>query len=120
MIKRGLLILFSIALLFACESGEEEVNKPKRLLEKSTFVSLMVDLHVLEAHFHRLYLRPQMYVASLDSSSRLLFDKYDVTKDEFNENLNYYSAMPDTIYTIYESALDTINQRVAKGNVINQ
>lgn len=110
--------LFSISLFFvllSCGRSEEKVVEEPTgdLLNHGEFISVIVDLQILQAHFHRLYIRPDLYATSLDSSSQLIFDEHDVTKEEFERTLSYYSSMTDSTYLIYEIALDSINQRIA-------
>ncbi len=105
--KKSLLII-AIGLL----SCEQEDQTPVDLIPKDDMIPLIVDLQLLEEHYHRLYSRPDVYYIALDSASGLIFEEYDVTKDQFEESLMHYSTNTDTIYSIYEAALDTVNFRI--------
>ena len=110
--KRGCLFILTICLLQSCteEAGKE---RDASVLTKPAFISLLVDLQIMEAHFHRLYIRPDLYAQSLDSSSAIIFTDHETSKDIFHVSLLYYSSYPDTMYAIYEIALDSVNQRIS-------
>ena len=71
-----------------------------------------MDLQILESHFQRQFARVDLYRESLDSSSVSIFDDHGITKADFVESLTYYSTQADTLFLIYEAALDTINIRL--------
>ncbi|MBN4072486.1 DUF4296 domain-containing protein [Crocinitomix catalasitica] len=110
-------ILLTVFLL-GC-SGDDRQPSPESVgvLSKPKLISLMVDLEILESHFHRLFMRPDKYARALDSSSVFIFEDHGTTKRELKRSLLYYSTIPDTMYSIYESALDSVNQRIARGSV---
>jgi hypothetical protein len=98
--------------LAACTEAEAP-TPPEDLISKEVLVPLIVDLEVLEQHFHRLYMRPDAYAGALDSSSFYVFESYGVTRDAFRNSINYYCQDADSLFVIFESALDTINLRVS-------
>mgnify|MGYP000476130093 CR=1 FL=1 len=85
---------------------------PEKLIPSEIIIPLIVDLQLLESHYQRTYIRPDLYKGALDSSSHLLFEEYNVTKADFDASFSYYASDRDTIYSIYEAALDTINFRI--------
>jgi len=99
------------ALLVSC-GGEEVDPRPADVLSKEEFIPVLVDLQILESHFQRQFARIDLYRQSLDSSSQLIFKDHGTTKADFVTSLNYYSGQPDTLFLIYEAALDTINIRL--------
>lgn len=85
------------------------MESPANLISSEKMIPLIVDLQILESHFQRTYNRPDLYKASLDSSSQLIFDKYQVTKSQYDSSYTYYANDLDAIYKIYEAALDSLN-----------
>ena len=81
-------------------------------IEKIDMIDLVVDVQILESHYHNLYQRENVYANALDSATFFIFEDHGVTKENFKENLDYYSLQPDTLFSIYEAALDTINNRI--------
>ncbi len=98
-------------LLISC-GGDKSTPVPENILTKEEFIPVLVDLQILESHFQRQFSRVDLYRESLDSSSRSVFEAHGITKADFEESLAYYSTLPDTLFLIYEAALDTINIRL--------
>jgi len=107
--------LFISVFAFAACTDEIPLRAPQRLIPSEKIIPIIVDLQVLESHYHRLYSIPAIYKDALDSSSNLIFQKYDVTKSDFDSSFSYYASDANVIYAIYEAALDSINFRANKG-----
>jgi hypothetical protein len=100
--------------LVACSGKEETViEKPENLLGKDTLIPIIVDLQVLESHYHRKYQQPDYYKDALDSASEFIFSNYSTSREIFEMSFDHYSVNMDSMYYIYEAALDTINLRVS-------
>lgn len=108
--KRVSLCLF-IFLLSACENATE-ADVPAILIKKDKLISVIVDLQILESHFQRQFSRVDLYRDALDSSSNLIYESHNITKNEFKESIDYYATYPDSLFIIYEAALDTISYRI--------
>jgi len=104
-------IFFSLVILSAC-AEDKDIKVPENLISSDKIIPIIVDLQVLESHYQRVYGRPDLYMAALDSSSNLIFQNYDVTKADFENSFAYYSSDLNVIYSIYEAALDSINFRI--------
>ena len=105
---RKYLIIFGIALV-ACE---QEQTVPDDLIARHNIIPLIVDIQIIEEHYHRLFAKPDLYIDALDSASQVIFEEHDVTKLQFNNSIDYYAENADTLFSIYEAALDTINFRI--------
>ena len=100
------LIIFCLVTFFAC--GEKETVNPS-LYPAGKFKLMMVDFHIAEAS---LTIGPSI----TDSASRVAYhtylsilDKHETDKEEFLENLDYYSARPDEFIPIMEEVIDSLN-----------
>ena len=111
--KLKFLIGLTIISLTSCESEWDIDNYVEPDIPREEFIPVLVDLHVIESHYHRLYSRPDIYKDALDSASQVIFDKHGVTREEYSTALEMYSYSSDTIYKIYEAALDTITIRIS-------
>ncbi|MDX1349502.1 MAG: DUF4296 domain-containing protein [Putridiphycobacter sp.] len=103
--------ILSLLMCLSCESDETTV-KPLNLIPKSTLIPLMIDLEIMEAYYEQVHKRPNIYKTTLDSASRTILRNYNVTSADLEASLEYYSAMPDSIYLLYEETLDSINSMV--------
>ncbi|MBL7897281.1 MAG: DUF4296 domain-containing protein [Crocinitomicaceae bacterium] len=99
--------------MFSCRAEESHVA-PSNLIPADKMISLIIDLQILETHYSRLFQQPQNYRTALDSASTFVFKKHLVTKPQFDSSFTYYSHESNTIYGIYEAALDSINFRLSQ------
>ena len=112
------LIISVLAVLMAC--GDEAPDPiPADVMEKEDMIPLIVDLQILESHFQRQFGRVDLFKSALDSSSESIFVDHGVDRVIYEKSLNFYSENPDTLYVIYEAALDTINFRLDRMNSID-
>ena len=106
------ILIGSIGLLFACANDQEPTGYVEPDMAREDFIPIMVDLHILESHYQRLYTRPNVYKESLDSASSYVFEKHGTTRETYLMTLNQFSYSSDTIFKIYEAAFDTITLRI--------
>jgi hypothetical protein len=109
--------VFSILILLSC-GQEEEYVIPNNVLQKEEIIPVIVDLQILESHFQRQFGRVDLFKDALDSSSQSIFDDYGITQEKYEESLQFYAETPDTLYVIYEAALDTVNLRLNQMNTV--
>jgi len=111
------LIISVLAVLMAC--GDEAPDPiPADVMEKEDMIPLIVDLQILESHFQRQFGRVDLFKSALDSSSESIFVDHGVDRVIYEKSLNFYAENPDTLYVIYEAALDTINFSLDRMNSI--
>jgi hypothetical protein len=104
------LILFLFS--FSCSNKQEGDNKPNVMLSKLELIDLIIDVQLLESQYHSLYQRPEVYANALDSSTYYIFKNHNTTKQIYKDNLLYWTNQPDSLYSIYEAALDSVNNRI--------
>ena len=83
-------------------------------MEKEELIPVIIDLQILESHFQRQFSRVDLYRDALDSSSAAIFKNRGISKATFSTSLDYYATIPDTLFVIYEAALDSIKFRMNK------
>jgi len=110
--------IVSLSILAACGNSTIE-KKPEAIMEKEEIIPIIVDLQILESHFQRQFSRVDLYRDALDSSSASVFKQHGVSKGEFSSSLDYYAGIPDTLFTIYEAALDSIKFRMNQRSTIS-
>ncbi len=103
-------ILFCL-LCLSCEE-KKEMTAPDDLIEKNKLISVIIELETLEAYYEQIHKRPVVYKDALDSSCALVLTDYGITKEQLEKSIDYYSFYPDSIFTLYESTLDSINTLV--------
>ncbi|MBN1650119.1 MAG: DUF4296 domain-containing protein [Bacteroidales bacterium] len=113
---RLLVSVLSLALFFfACKGKKEDLpDKPKILLSEEKMAEIISEVQLIEA-----YLNQIPYNKRGDNDSDyvyypLLFEKYKISKDDFLENLVYYSQNEEAITSIYDQAIIILNKIKAK------
>lgn len=102
-----LIILF--AFLFSCN------GKPDYLIEKDKLVPLLVELHLADAIFTSRGII-DIDIEEIDSASyyQTIFDKYNVTRVDFDSTMEYLTARPKKIDVIYEEVLNELSRMEAE------
>ncbi|MFK8039478.1 MAG: DUF4296 domain-containing protein [Crocinitomicaceae bacterium] len=110
---KQLLGIIVIMLLFGC-TEKTTSHVPDDLIPQKEFIALLIDLEIMEAYYEQVHKRPQLYKTTVDSASRLILAEKGISEKQLENTLEYYSSMPDTLYNLYEIALDSINSMVNK------
>jgi Domain of unknown function (DUF4296) len=90
------------------------MSAPENLVSHEKMIPVMIDLQVLESHYHQKFQRPAFYKDALDSASLIVFEKYDITKTQFQESFDYYSSDLSVMYLLMEATLDTVTVRLSE------
>jgi hypothetical protein len=105
---RWLVFIFSFLLILGC--GSQRGIKKKYLLDRNTFVDLLVDIHLAYAiqgssEYHEIARKYD----SIDVHS-IIFRKYDVEKAAFDSTMSYYTKKPEDLIKIYDEVIMRLNQ----------
>lgn len=87
-------------------------SPPDDLISHEKMIPLIIDLQVLESHYHKRYQRANLYKDALDSASYFVFEAHAVSKDQFKRSYEFYSKDINKLYLLLETTLDTVNNRV--------
>jgi len=94
----------------------EQVLPPPKLVPKPEMVTLLVQLHVLEARLENVRLSPDSARALFLSQQRELFWQHNITPDDsaFVRSYRYYATHDKDLDGIYAQVLDSLTARVKK------
>jgi hypothetical protein len=105
-----LLFLFS-----ACaEKKQEAIEVPEVLIAKDKMAEILSEVQLVEAYINQI---PYSKRGKSDTDYvyfPMLFEKYQISKTDFLENLAYYSTNEKTISSIYEKSIILLNKVKAK------
>ena len=108
----GLLPTLLLALP-ACQRPEEP-PQPADLLPKEKMISLLADLHVLEARVESSRLQADSARALYLSQEKELLWKRSVTDSAFQRSYRYYFIHGKDLDDIYKAVIDTLGHREHK------
>jgi hypothetical protein len=101
-IKSRLKYILLITLLvfsFACE------RKPEGVIDKKQLVPIMVDLHKVHSIVRSQTFTKIFYTTDSVKIYEPVFEKYGVTREQFEKSIQYYSAFPSEFDLIYEEVI---------------
>jgi len=109
-------LLAASALLLAVLGGcaiPEEVPPPAQLLPKEKMVSLLVQLHLLEARIEASRLSPDSARALFQSQKKALLRKNDVLEKDslLQRSYRYYAINNKAMDEIYKEVVDSLERR---------
>lgn len=108
-----LLYILTITILFAsCADDPTKVKIKKKAMEREKFVKILADIHMMDAITNQSgYFRKYEPEDSIDLYSSI-FDKYGVSKAEFDSTVSVYSKKPDLYLNLYDDVIFELNFRL--------
>lgn len=107
--KNGFFVIL-IMLVVGCTQKRTEI--PKEVLSHDQMVSLLIDIHILEAKVKKLYERMDTSALIYDHYEKMLFDEHGTNREQYELSLDYYIG--DNIHeykVIYEEVVDSLLAR---------
>lgn len=107
---RLLIFCFAILIFTSCKEEEKELS-PYPELSNEKFIKVYIELKTMEVHLQKKTPHHQMFKKWMKEASDSIFKKYNTDGPTFYGAYDYYMQDPLQLYSIFESALDTINLR---------
>jgi len=86
-------------------------RKEDYIIEKEKFVKVLAEIHIMDAVTNGPnYFRKYEPTDSVDLYS-FIFSKYDVSRENFDSTVAYYSRQPEVYMNIYDEVLLELNLR---------
>lgn len=102
-------------LLSACaEKKQEVIEVPKVLIEEEKMAEILSEVQLIEAYLNQIPYRKRGKSDSDYVYYPLLFEKYQISKTDFLDNLTYYSRDEEKISFIYDKSIILLNKLKAK------
>lgn len=109
--KKILFLLFT-ALILSCAEKKKEM--PAEVLPKDKFISVMVDMYLLESKFSHANLIDKPTYEKGVQEYETLFKKHGTNKKQVESSIDYYTHQPDQMREIQATILDSLNLRSVK------
>jgi len=105
---KTLFLFLGILFMISC-SGDPMNASIKNKIERETFVNILVDIHIMDAISNEsMYYRKFPSQDSVDLYSAI-FQKYDVSKAEFDSTVVAYTRQPGLYKAVYDDVLLKLN-----------
>lgn len=105
---------FAVIFTFSCSTELQSVSEPKNIISKDTFVMLLKDLTVLESHIQLKYPTIQQSHKTVNKSSKLIFEKYNIDTARFNSSMTYYVSKQKLMVEIQSQIIDSVNRELTE------
>jgi hypothetical protein len=108
---RKISLLFFLITLFSCyHENKEVISEPHKLLSKEQMVDILTDLQLSEGilTYRRIEKLPvKNYGESLYSK---VIEEHHLTREQLQENIDYYNNNPKVMEKIYDEVLARLNK----------
>lgn len=91
----------------ACQKTDE-VPAPAQLLPPDKMVSLLVELHTLEARTDAAALTPDSSRALFQQEKKKIYWRHEVSDSVFTQSFRYYAIQGQELNLIYKSVIDSL------------
>lgn len=101
-----------LALLNYSCTRNNHFEKPEKLIPQEQMISILVDIHIADIIISDKSAVAKHSITKNKVPNNAVMQKYGITKEQFKENIKYYSSDLDNMKSIYNSVLDTLNTRL--------
>lgn len=112
-----------ISVIFSCsEKSKETEDLEKGILSVEVFTDLLTDVQLLEGHLNTNRVNQVFVMDSSKNYYKEIFNRYNITQEEYKKNLKHYTARPKVLEGVYKSIEEklVIQERLYKDVVIDQ
>ncbi len=108
-------VLFSVfSVLVACTSSNAPVVIPATVLPKDSMVSLLVDIHLLEASIDQGMINGTVKGnanAAHPVTCYRIFESHHTTRSAYDRSMAFYCAHPDLLAKLYEQVISELSRK---------
>lgn len=111
----NILLLTGIAILLiyqGCRSErKDEVGKvPPGIIPADTMVQVLVDVHLIEASLKVKHVKKEENERFTEYYYDQLFEKHGITREQFDQSIEYYERDSELIDAMYERVITELNK----------
>jgi hypothetical protein len=109
---RNSIILILLVILIGCRGNDQEnkIQPPNHLIPRDEMISILVDIHLVEASFKTNPVRKEDPYTYSSVYYESVFKKYSITRKDFEENLKYYQQDIKDFDKMYEEVITRLSK----------
>ena len=104
---RILAVIMLGLVLVACQLEE----RPEGIMGRDEFKEALLDAQMIEARMNHEMILEQMKTMPVQKYYEELFERHQITEEQFQETFNYYTEHPDELKAIYEDIMTELTLR---------
>ncbi len=101
-------ILCFIILLSSCDGSGDNLDVPKDIIPRDSMVSALVDMHLIEGA--KVGQKIMGDTVKISTYYAKMYEKYGVTKKQFEKSFQFYSEHPDAMNKMYQEVIERLNK----------
>jgi hypothetical protein len=105
--KKMLIFILSLP-LFSCGGDKKQVTIPSNVLSQAKMTRVITDIHIAEAEMNMNALPDS--TSKTPISFQKIFDKDTITKQQYEESLNFYIDNPQLLDSVYTQVLNELSK----------
>jgi hypothetical protein len=107
--KLALIFLFTGLLVSSCNNEQEEQKIPEGVMNKEKFTEVFTDIQLLEASMRQRFIRDEDPKLLYPIYYKQVFEKHEISEEEFKESLDYWSGQDHEMTGIYDSVIENLS-----------
>ena len=105
-----LTILLTIVFISSCGHLKKKPKAPEGLIPKTEFIDIMVDVRMVETSIRQKISKGNNAIKSTDYYYSYVFKKHNITPEQFNKSLKYYSSEVKEMQDINVQVVERLTQ----------
>ena len=110
MIKNITIIGLIVLTLIGCKGSD----RPDDVIEPEHMSAILLDVYLSETEFADLKMHRDTTLMLFDMYEEHIFQRHEVTEEQYRESLTYYYDHPDELDMVYETVMDSLTLRETK------
>jgi len=103
------LILITMLFISSCNPNPK-TEAPDNLIQKEKFIDIMVDVRMVETTIRKKIGRGKDINETTEYYYNYIFDKYNISREQFNSSLDYYSKDVKEMQEINITVVEKLTQ----------
>lgn len=105
-----------LLLMFFFSGCSNNNSVPQNILPEDTMIQIIVDMHIADAILIEPSVQQKQLVISNKKFYTSVLTKHHLTKEEFQNNIDFYSDDPEKFDLIYERVIEELT--IIQGNIM--
>lgn len=101
-------ILCFLVMLSSCSGSGDNLDVPDDIIPRDSMVSALFDMHLIEGA--KVGQKVMGDTVKLNTYYTKLYQKYGVTKKQYEKSFNFYSEHPETMNKMYQEVIERLNK----------
>lgn len=108
---KNILLSLIILSLFSCSENKSQLMSID-VIDKTSFVRILEEVHLIEAEYQLTKIdKKEKSANKLINDYTKLYSKFEITKLQFENTMNYYSNHSEELEGIYDEVLNNLKKR---------